>query len=99
MFAFVCSENVGRFACAKEEFHEYLRLAQIVGSADALEWWKVHESNFPSLACMARQYLAVPVSSASVERLFSSVGLVKSDLRESLLDKTTVDIMFAMHNL
>ena len=28
----------------------------------------------------------------------SSVGLVKSDLREKLLDSTTIDIMFAKHN-
>ncbi len=34
-------------------------------------------TQFPRLARMARQYLAVPASSASPERLFSSVGLVK----------------------
>lgn len=73
-------------------------MPQILATADALEWWKVHDSRFPSLARMARQYLAVPASSASVERLFSSVGLVKSDLRERLLDKTTTDIMFAKYN-
>ncbi len=35
---------------------------------------------FPRLTRMTRQYLSVPSSSASPERLFSSVGLVKSDL-------------------
>ena len=36
-----------------------------------------------------------PVSSASPERLFSSVGLVKSDLRGRLLDTTLIDVMWA----
>ncbi len=34
---------------------------------------------FPRLARMARQYLVVSATSASPERLFSSVGHVKSD--------------------
>ena len=50
---------------------------------------------FPRLTRMARQYLTVPASSASPERLFSSVGLVKSDLRGRLLDTTMIDVMWA----
>ncbi len=41
------------------------------------------------------QYLAVTASSSSPERLFSSVGLVKSDFRGSLLDTTLIDVMWA----
>jgi hypothetical protein len=44
---------------------------------------------------MDRQYLTVPGSSTSPERLFSSVGLVKSDLRGRLLDTTLIDVMWA----
>ena len=50
---------------------------------------------FPHLTSMARQYLTVTVSSVSPERLFSSVGLVKSDLRGRLLDSTLIDVMWA----
>ncbi len=50
---------------------------------------------FPRLASMTRQYPTVPVSSVSPERLFSSVGLVKSDLRGRLLDTTLIDVMWA----
>ena len=50
---------------------------------------------FPRLVSMARQYLAVPARSASPERLFSSVGLVKSDWRGRLLDTTLIDVMWA----
>ena len=50
---------------------------------------------FRRLVSMSRQYLAVPARSASPERLFSSVGLVKSDLRGRLLDTTLIDVMWA----
>ena len=43
---------------------------------------------FPRLSSMVRQYLTVPARSASPERLFSSVGLVKSDFWGRLLDTT-----------
>jgi hypothetical protein len=44
---------------------------------------------------VVRQYLTVPASSASPERLFSSVGIVKSDFRGRLLDTTLIDVMWA----
>ncbi len=50
---------------------------------------------FPRLTTMTRQYMTVPVSSVSPERLCSSVGLVKSDLRGRLLDTTLIDVMWA----
>ena len=53
------------------------------------------KTQFPRLSSMARQYLTVPASSASPERLFSSVGFVKSDLRGRLLDTTLIDVMWA----
>ena len=49
----------------------------------------------PTLARMTTQYLSVPASSASPERLFSSMGLVTSDLRGSILDTTWIDAMWA----
>jgi hypothetical protein len=52
-------------------------------------------SQFPRLARMVRQYLAVLARFASPERLFSSVGLVKSDLWGRLLDTTLIDVMWA----
>jgi hypothetical protein len=50
---------------------------------------------FPRLDTMTRQYMTVPVISASPERLFTSVGLVKSDFRGRLLDTTLIDVMWA----
>jgi len=78
-----------------DEFKAYDLLPQILESKhDPLQWWKEHEKSFPRIASLAREYLAVPASSAGVERFFSSVGLVKSDNRP-LKDETTIDIMWA----
>ena len=52
-------------------------------------------SQFPRLTRMVRQYLAVLTRFASPERLFSSVGLVKSDLWGRLLDTALIDVMWA----
>ena len=77
------------------ELNAYTRVQQVPLDTDPLMWWKQHVQEFPRLARMARQHLTVPATSASPERLFSSVGLVKSDLWGSLLDRTLIDVMWA----
>ena len=77
------------------ELNAYMRVQQVANDTDPLMWWKQHQQEFPRLSRMARQYLSVPASSGSPERLFSSVGLVKSDLWGSLLDSTLIDVMWA----
>ena len=77
------------------ELNAYMRVQQVANDTDPLMWWKQHQEEFPRLTHMARQYLSVPGSSASPERLFNSVGLVKSDLWGSLLDSTLIDVMWA----
>ena len=71
----------------------YTRVQEVTLDTDPLMWWKQHVQEFPRLARMTR-HLAVPSTSASPERLFSSVGLVKSDFRGSLLDSTLIDVMW-----
>ena len=76
------------------ELNAYMRVQQVVNDTDPLMWWKQHQQEFPRLVRMTRQYLTVSVSSVSPERLFTSVGLVKSDLWGSLLDTTLIDVMW-----
>ena len=76
------------------ELNAYMRVQQVANDTDPLMWWKQHQQEFPRLTRMTRQYLTVPSSSVSPERLFSSVGLVKSDLRGRLLDSTLIDVMW-----
>jgi hypothetical protein len=55
---------------------------------DVLEWWKTHSHMFPNLSKMARQYLAMPASSAGVERLFSAAGRMHSSFRKNTKEDT-----------
>ncbi len=48
---------------------------------------------------MARQYLGCPASSATVERLFSQVGIAFSKLRKSAEPSTIADILFTKLNV
>jgi hypothetical protein len=77
------------------DLNDYTRVQQVPLDTDPLMWWKQHVEEFPRLARMARQHLTVPVTSVYPENLFSSVGLVKSDLRGRLLDNTLIDVMWS----
>ncbi|KAM3328475.1 hypothetical protein P3S68_033167 [Capsicum galapagoense] len=54
---------------------------------DILCWWKVNEPRFPILAEMARDVLAIPISSVSSECAFSTGGRVIDPFRSSLTPK------------
>jgi hypothetical protein len=52
--------------------------------SEPLLWWKMHGPSFVVIKDMARDFLAIPGTSASVERLFSKSRHVCTDLRSSL---------------
>ena len=62
-------------------------------------WWQEHRSEFPNLEVMARQYLGCPATSATVERLFSKVGLDFSDKKKSSSAETLADRAFTKINV
>ena len=64
--------------------------------ANILMWWKTHAVRFPYLSRLARRYLAMPATSASVERLFSVAGQVVTAKRASL-DPSTVTLLVFLH--
>ena len=84
-----------------DELHAYLALPQIENMDEwtALKWWKMNEKHFPNLAVMARQYLGCPATSATVERLFSSVGISFSSKRRNAKSDTLANIAFIKMNL
>ena len=84
-----------------DELAAYLALPQITYQTewDALEWWEKNAKKFPNLSVMARQYLGCPASSATVERLFSQVGIAYSDRRKSSYSDTLSDIVFTKINV
>ena len=51
---------------------------------DVLLWWKLNANIYPNLSRMARDYLAIPATSTSSERLFSGGKHLISDTRACL---------------
>lgn len=43
-------------------------------AVDPMDFWRLHAKKLPLLARVARKYLAIPASSAAVERMFSYTG-------------------------
>ncbi|KAK3246248.1 hypothetical protein CYMTET_44206 [Cymbomonas tetramitiformis] len=84
---------------SSDELDSYLLLPDVPPDIPLLEWWKGHAKDFPILARMARQFLAVPASSAGVERAFSKVGFMHSDLRKSLNEGTIQHSLMAALNI
>jgi hypothetical protein len=55
---------------------------------DVLKWWKRNVENYPVLAKMARDFLAIPLSSVASESTFSTAGMVIDQHRSSLNPET-----------
>jgi len=60
---------------------------------DVLQWWKNNEAYYPRMSKVAREYLAIPSSSVSVERLFSTGRDVVGIRRYSMHAETLRMIM------
>ncbi|XP_012858997.1 PREDICTED: zinc finger BED domain-containing protein RICESLEEPER 2-like [Erythranthe guttata] len=73
---------------------EKLHPGQIVqeDNFNILDWWKLYAAKYPIMARMARDILAIPVSSVASESAFSTGGRVLNKFRSSLLP-TTVEAL------
>ena len=76
----------------------YLSMSPAPQGTDVLQWWASNKSRFPNLARMAQQFLAVPATSASAERVFSLAGRIFSDLTQHQNDTTLEERMWAKIN-
>jgi len=62
-------------------------------NSQPLDYWK-NEHRFPLLKTSARIVLAISVSSAAVERLFSAAGLLLSRLRKRMLPVLVINSVY-----
>ena len=87
-----------RAPSVKSEVERYLELPAVDMKTDLLEWWAENDIKFPALSVMARQYLGVPATSASAERLFSIAGRSFDDLRQRMKEEMLEMLMWARIN-
>jgi hypothetical protein len=72
----------------EEELDMYFAEASISPVSDPLDWWRGKQDLYPTVAKVARRWLSIPATSASVERLFSRAGAVIDDRRTRLRPAT-----------
>ena len=71
-----------------DEWSRYLGGPEVDKNIDPLQWWSFNEVNFPELAKIARNLLAIPASSAASERVFSVANACCSGRRSGLNTET-----------
>lgn len=81
------------------ELKGYLSTPNAENEVDMLEWWKVHEANFPRISQLTRKYLCIPATSAPSERAFSTGGNIVTCQRASLKPEKVNQLVFLSKNL
>ncbi|KAL2235955.1 UNVERIFIED_CONTAM: Zinc finger BED domain-containing protein RICESLEEPER 2 [Sesamum indicum] len=74
----------------KSELDSYLKEEIVTDGSpnfSIIEWWKVHTPRFPILARLARDVLAMPISTVVSESAFSTGGRIIDEFRLSLTPK------------
>ncbi|KAH9777021.1 BED-type domain-containing protein [Citrus sinensis] len=79
---------------SKSDLERYLEepLIKSTSDFDILNWWKVNQGKYPILAQMAKDILAVLVTTAASESTFSTGGRVLTSHR-SRLHPTTLEVL------
>jgi hypothetical protein len=76
-----------------EQYIEILNKGDFHEEVDPFVYWREKSRRFPNLSSIALQYLAMPATSASAERLFSCCGLSckgkKTNVSSVLLESQT----------
>ena len=75
---------------SKSEIERYLSEGVIEKSPefDILNWWKVNSTRFPVLSQIARDVLAIPITTVPSESVFSTGGRILDPFRSSLAPNT-----------
>ncbi len=92
------ADKVSSSSTVDANVDEYLQAPLLPQEENPLEFWKVNEMKYPTLAKLVPVHLCIPASSAPVERLFSIAGKVFRPDRCRLKDKTFEELMFIRCN-
>lgn len=93
--SYVPDNKKGKSAHVKSELDNYLEDERLPrkGEFDILVWWKANRLKYPTLQAIARDVLAVPVSSVASESSFSTSGRILRPNRSRLHPKTLEALM------
>ena len=81
--AYTSAENV-----EFDEIDTYLNTSNDI-YADPLLWWKEHQSEYPTLSLIAKDYLSIQATSVASEQAFSVAGNTITPTRNKLDPETT----------
>jgi hypothetical protein len=66
---------------SQDELAKYRNIADPPEGQDPLDWWRLHQNDYPVLKHLAFALLAAPASTSADERLFSRAGNVVNEQR------------------
>lgn len=96
---FVRKKKKSRTSSLKTELDHYLDEEVLPRNSDfdILLWWKLNGVKYPTLQAIARDLLAIPVSTVASESAFSTSGRLVSPHRNRLHPKTIEALMCAQN--
>jgi len=71
-------------SCAKSPLVTPADETRIDNSMDVISYWNLNKSLYPNLARITKQFLAMPATNTSVERIFSHTGNTVTNRRTRL---------------
>lgn len=76
-----------------DEVKTYMSTPTAPRGTEILTWWSDHEKEYPVLAAMARDFLAIPATSAASERAFSLARHLLTPFRQCIEDENVQQCM------
>ena len=77
----------------EEEYIIYLKESPISQKDHPLDYWKLNSNRFPILSILARRFLAIPATSASIESTFSIGNNIITKSRNRLSSTTIKELI------
>ena len=84
---------------AFEEQYYKIQRTKIKKKGSKLSWWKENQSKYPSLATIARCFLAQPAKREPKKQLFSGAGIIYDPLRNRLSGQVAENLLLLKYNL
>lgn len=83
------------------ELNGYENLASNLGgkSIDLLQFWDKQQTELPFLSKLAQEYLSIPASSTSCERIFSRFAPLVYDYKRNRFDAHTISRLISLQSL